>query len=66
MFYPEKLPGGKISQPVQVIDIMPTVLDLAGIDRSHLLIEGYSLLSLIHGKEPDFCDNRVCYSEEVA
>jgi hypothetical protein len=44
---------------------MPTILDLANIDRDNLLIEGYSLVSLIYGKDLNFWDNRLSFSEEV-
>lgn len=66
MFYPKKLPRDvKISQPVQLIDIMPTILDLASIDKDNFLIQGDSLVSLMHGKDLDFWDNRLFISEEV-
>jgi len=66
MVCPDKLPMDRIiMHPVQLIDIMPTVLDLADIAMSDLLIEGDSLLSLIHGEELDFWDRRVSFSEEV-
>jgi len=66
MVYPKKLPENiRIKQPVQLLDIMPTILDIAGIKKSDLLLEGDSLLSLINGKKLDFWNNRFCISEEV-
>jgi len=66
MIYPDKLPMDvKIIPPVQLIDIMPTVLELADIDKSGFLIEGDSLLSLMRGEELDFWNNRLSFSEEV-
>lgn len=66
MRYPEKLPAGiRIKTPVQSLDIMPTILDLAGIDKDQLVLQGDSLLSLIDGSRQDFWDSRLCFSEEV-
>lgn len=66
MTYPKKLPcGKKIANPVQLIDIMPTVLELAQIDTAGLLLQGDSLLSLIEGKNEDAWESRFIISEEV-
>jgi Sulfatase len=66
MVLPGVLPAGvKIIQPVQHIDIMPTILELAGIDGSGLLLQGDSLLPLINKETPEFWENRLCISEEV-
>ena len=66
MVYPEGLAHGKrIGENVQLIDIMPTILELAGIDASGLLIQGDSLLDLIQGLNQSFWSERTCYSEEV-
>ena len=66
MVYPKILPKNHvIHQPVQLLDLMPTILDLAGINKDGFIIEGDSLLSLIHNKKPDFWRNRFCISEEV-
>jgi len=67
MVYPKRLPKDvKIIQPVQLIDIMPTVLELANIDKVNLLIEGDSLLPLVHGERLRFWSDRLCISEEVS
>ncbi len=64
--YPKKLPyDKKIIQPVQLLDIMPTILDIADINKGNLLLEGDSLLPLINGENPDYWNNRLCISEEV-
>jgi len=66
MRYPQKLPPKKvISAPVQLIDIMPTILDIAGIDKDEMVLQGDSLLPLINESDLDFWDSRICFSEEV-
>lgn len=66
MVSPGKIPKRlKVSQPVQLIDIMPTVLDFASIDKSGLLLEGDSLQPLLQATNPAFWNNRLCISEEV-
>lgn len=66
MIYPKELPVDvKISQPVQLMDIMPTILDLAGIDRSGFIIEGESLLPLMRGENIKFWNDRILMSEEI-
>jgi arylsulfatase len=64
--YPKKFPVNiRIGQPVQLLDIMPTILDIADIKKDNLLLEGDSLLSLINNEELNFWNNRLCISEEV-
>lgn len=62
-----RLPGigtGKAyEQFVQHFDIMPTVLDLAGIDYKDEEFNGKSLMKLINGRE---WDRRFVYAEEIA
>jgi len=66
MAYPAGLPGGlKISQPVQMIDVMPTILDLADIDHTQLILQGDSLLPLIRQENLSYWNSRVAFSEEV-
>ncbi|MBU1913480.1 MAG: hypothetical protein KKB22_08110, partial [Candidatus Omnitrophica bacterium] len=55
----------KITKPVQLLDIMPTILELAGINTDKFILEGDSLLSLIREENQDFWDNRLVISEEV-
>jgi arylsulfatase A-like enzyme len=49
---------------VQLIDVMPTVLELAGVERGDLLLQGQSLVGLIDGERPDHWRDRVIVSEE--
>lgn len=53
--YPPALPQGiRISKPVQILDIMPTILDLTGIRLNHDgTMSGRSLLSLLKGSYTD-------------
>ena len=66
MVYPQRLPEGiVIDELVQNLDIMPTILDLAGVDTSDLLVQGESLLPLmIDGREGPWSRN-LAYSEEA-
>jgi choline-sulfatase len=49
--WPGKIPGGRrFSQPVSMIDILPTVLDLAGLPRPGTA-QGRSLAPLLLGKK---------------
>lgn len=62
--WPERFPEGRrIAEPVGLVDLVPTLLDAAGVDRSELLLHGDSLLPLIEGRDPDFW-RRVVVSEE--
>jgi arylsulfatase A-like enzyme len=54
----------RIAAPVQLIDVMPTVLELAGVERGDLLLQGQSLTGLIDGERPDYWRDRVIVSEE--
>jgi arylsulfatase A-like enzyme len=65
MIYPSRFKEPKrIADVVQLVDVMPTVLELAGIDRSELLLQGDSLISLIDGIEPERWRARLAISEE--
>jgi arylsulfatase len=66
MVCPKKLPRGRVvTQPVQNLDIVPTILDLLKINRDNLLLAGDSLLPLIAREEPDFWNNRIILSNEM-
>ena len=60
-WWPGRLPAGRIvDEPVQCIDVMPTVLELAGVQVPEE-VEGRSLLPLIAGspgweQRPIFCE----------
>lgn len=63
--YPERFKEAKrIGDVVQLLDVVPTILELAEIDRSDLLLQGDSLVDLIEGKEPERWRDRVVISEE--
>jgi arylsulfatase A-like enzyme len=48
--WPRKIaPGRRLSEPVSLIDILPTVLDLAGLPRAKVA-QGQSLAPLLFGK----------------
>ncbi len=49
LFYaPRSLGGGRrVGQPVALLDVMPTLLDWAGVDVDDLLLQGTSLLPLL-------------------
>lgn len=55
----------RVEEPVQLLDIMPTILDFADVDTSGLVMQGDSLVSLIEGRDADFWKSRVIASEEV-
>ena len=68
--FPKNFPlgenGTRVSGPVSIVDVAPTVLEMAGI-RDYLPVDGKSLLPQMNGrKDPDryvFCEN---YSEGVS
>lgn len=63
--YPRRFPGPKrIREPVQLIDLLPTVLDLGGVDTTDLFLQGHSLVGLIDGEQPDYWRDRVVVVEE--
>jgi arylsulfatase len=63
MVYPNRVgPGTRVAEPVQLLDVMPTILDIAGIDATGLLLQGRSLLPLSEGRESG---PRIALSEEV-
>ncbi len=63
MVYPGRIgKGTRVAEPVQLLDVMPTILDIAGIDATGLLLQGRSLLPLIEGRESE---PRIALSEEL-
>jgi arylsulfatase A-like enzyme len=65
MVYPKRFRDAKrITDPVQLIDVMPTILELAEVDRADLLLQGDSLVELIEGREPERWQDRMVISEE--
>lgn len=50
LVWPEKIPAGKrVAAPVSMIDLLPTVLDLAGLPRAGMA-QGRSLVPLVMGR----------------
>jgi arylsulfatase A-like enzyme len=65
MVYPKRFQEPtRIEEVVQLIDVMPTILELADVDRADLLLQGDSLIGLIEGREPKRWRDRVVISEE--
>jgi arylsulfatase A-like enzyme len=63
MVYPERIGKGvRVAEPVQLLDVMPTILDIAGVEATGLLLQGRSLLPLIEGRESE---PRIALSEET-
>jgi hypothetical protein len=50
---------------VALLDVMPTILDLARVDTSKLLLEGDSVVDLLEGNRSSYWENRIVTSEEV-
>jgi arylsulfatase A-like enzyme len=66
LYHQQKIPQKlRIEAPVQLLDIMPTILDFAGVDASGLAMQGDSLVGLIEGRDPGYWKSRVIASEEV-
>jgi arylsulfatase A-like enzyme len=66
MTYPGRFKEPKrITDVVQLADVMPTVLELAEIDATDLLLQGDSLVSLIEGSAPERWRDRLAISEEA-
>jgi len=65
MVFPGVIPAGRsVTETVQLLDLMPTILDLAGIPRDGLMLQGDSLLPLLGGR-PQRRKDRIVYSEET-
>jgi len=66
MVYPRRLQEDVVvNEIVQNLDSMPTILDLAGVDGSGLLMQGDSLLPLMVGEPADNWNRRIGYTEEA-
>jgi hypothetical protein len=65
MVYPERFSGFRAIDPVvQLIDVMPTILELAGVESGELLMQGDSLVDLADGSRADRWRDRIAVSEE--
>jgi arylsulfatase len=66
LVHPQRIPKPmRITESVQLLDVMPTILEFAGVDAGGLAMQGDSLVSLLEGRDPEFWRNRVIASEEV-
>ena len=66
LYHKQKIPQQlRVEDPVQLMDIMPTILDFAGVDTSGMTMQGDSLVGLLEGRNPDYWKSRVVASEEV-
>jgi hypothetical protein len=66
MSHPRLLPQGlRITGPVQLLDLVPTVLALAGVKTDPLLLQGDSLLPLVRGEDRERWSRRLAVSEEA-
>ena len=68
MVLPKALPAGRrVALPVQLIDVLPTILELAGVDDDGLVLQGRSLLPLATdaGAAAAWAANRIVVSDEV-
>jgi arylsulfatase A-like enzyme len=66
LVYPQRIPEPRrITETTQLLDVMPTILEFAGVDARGLAMQGDSLVSLLEGRDPEFWRNRVIASEEV-
>jgi arylsulfatase A-like enzyme len=67
LLYPARFSTGKrIEETVQLMDVMPTVLELAGIPLNDLLLQGDSMVNLIEGRNLQYWRDRIVVSEEVS
>ena len=44
------LPARRVSSVARLVDVMPTILDLAGVDRPSAMLDGISLIGVARGK----------------
>jgi arylsulfatase A-like enzyme len=66
MVYPRRIVGDLVvNEVVQNLDIMPTILEFAGVDSSGLLMQGDSLLPLMIEGSPGGWNRKLGYAEEA-
>lgn len=64
MVWPDGIPAGRrISSNVQLMDIMPTILDAAGEGSGFFIMQGRSLLPLARGSDDREFEERAVYVE---
>jgi hypothetical protein len=54
-----------VEQPVELVDVMPTILELAGVRDQTLLLAGESLLPFLQNEDAGSTPERISFSEEV-
>jgi hypothetical protein len=65
LVYPAKFQHSvRIPQRVQLLDVMPTILDIAQVDTQGMLLQGDSLMDLIAGRRTSYWNDRIIVSEE--
>ncbi len=63
--YPERFEGGvRLAQVAQIMDVMPTILEVAGVDTAPLALQGESLVDLMEGRRIEHWNDRIALSEE--
>jgi arylsulfatase len=66
LYHKQRIPQQlRVQEPVQLLDVMPTILEFAKVDASGLVMQGDSLVGLLEGRDPDHWKSRVVASEEV-
>jgi arylsulfatase A-like enzyme len=66
LYHKQRIPQQlRVEEPVQLLDVMPTILEFAGVDSSGLTMQGDSLVGLMEGRDPEYWASRVIASEEV-
>jgi arylsulfatase A-like enzyme len=66
LYHKELIPQQlRVEEPVQLLDVMPTILEFSGVDSSGMAMQGDSLIGLMEGRDPEYWASRVIASEEV-
>ena len=67
LVYPKRFSDRhEIEESVQLLDVVPTILEFAGVDPAGLLLQGDSLVDLIDGERGRHFEERIVVSEEPA
>lgn len=61
MHFPGRIRPGHVASQVRLVDVLPTVLDLVGIDRTGMGLQGTSVVSLLD--RPSEAGSRDAFSE---
>lgn len=65
--FPSRIAGSqRVATPVQLLDVMPTVLDYTKVESSGLMLQGDSLIPLLEGEQGEGWERRAALVEEVA